>query len=270
MIVTLPPGPCTKQIGKIEDDIRLYSMKTSKLYLILLLSVLLAAGCAADEDPDLSEDRPLTVQRKAQRTPERTVQPPENTETVEVLVLGNSLAAGYGLNPEQAFPALLQNRADSLGWDVEIINAAESGLTTSGGLSRVDWLLRRSDVDVLILELGGNDGLRGISTEVTRENLTSIIERTRARFPDVRIVLAGMQVPPNLGHEYTERFRMLYPEIAEEQDALLIPFLLEGVGGVPELNQSDGIHPTAEGQRIVAQNVWTTLGPLLESLQQPV
>jgi len=186
-----------------------------------------------------------------------------------VVVLGNSLAAGYGLDPEQAFPALLQQKVDSLAWNVVVVNAGVSGETTAGGLSRIDWLLRER-VDVLILELGGNDGLRGIATEVTQQNLQAIINKTRDRYAEARVVLAGMQVPTNLGPIYTERFRNLYPELARENDVALIPFLLEGVGGISALNQSDGIHPTAEGHRIVAENVWETLRPVLASLIQEV
>lgn len=189
-----------------------------------------------------------------------------NRKTKTILVLGNSLAAGYGLDPSQAFPALLQEKIDELGWDFEVINAGLSGETTAGGLRRIDWLLR-SPVDVLILELGGNDGLRGIPPEVTRDNLRAIVKKTRERYPDVQIILAGMQVPPNLGETYTSAFRDLYPELAREESLHLVPFLLEGVGGVPDLNQPDGIHPTARGQQIVAENVWKVLKPVLETLR---
>jgi acyl-CoA thioesterase-1 len=168
--------------------------------------------------------------------------------------------------PEEAFPARLQQRVDSLGWNVNIINGGVSGETTAGGLRRLDWLLRQS-IDVLIVELGGNDGLRGTDLSATRENLQAIIDKARAEHPDVRILLAGMQLPPNLGPDYTQRFRALYPELAKANDVGLIPFLLEGVGGVDSLMQSDGIHPTAEGQRIVANNVWETLKPVLQSLR---
>jgi acyl-CoA thioesterase-1 len=180
-----------------------------------------------------------------------------------VLFLGNSLSAGYGVEPDSAFPNLIKARIDSLGWSIEIVNAGLSGETTSGGLRRIDWLLRRR-IDVLVLELGGNDGLRGIPTEVTRANLQAIIDKTRARHPDAEIILAGMQIPPNLGHEYTREFRQIYPSLAEENDTHLIPFLLEGVGGVARLMQGDGIHPTEEGHRVVAENVWDILGVVLE------
>ncbi len=180
-----------------------------------------------------------------------------------ILFLGNSLAAGFGLDPELAFPALIQQKIDSLGWNFNVINAGLSGETSSGGLRRIDWLLQR-DVDVLFLELGANDGLRGIPLELTKQNLQAIIDRVRAKNPAVKIVIAGMMVPPNLGVEYTRAFRAIFPDLAKRNQAALVPFLLEGVGGVPELNLPDGIHPTAAGHRIVAQNVWKVLRPVLQ------
>lgn len=182
-----------------------------------------------------------------------------------ILFLGNSLAAGFGLDPELAFPALIQQKIDSLGWNFNVVNAGLSGETSSGGLRRIDWLLQR-DVDVLFLELGANDGLRGIPLELTKQNLQAIIARVRAKNPAVKIVIAGMMVPPNLGAEYTRAFRAIFPDLAKRNQAALVPFLLEGVGGVPELNLPDGIHPTAAGHRIVAQNVWKVLRPVLQPL----
>lgn len=228
------------------------------LYLLTLLLVLPLAACTQQSQPESS----------AVPTGETPASTDTRRDAGQVLILGNSIAAGYGLErPEkQAFPALLQQKIDSLGWDFEVRNAGESGLTTSGGRSRIAWLLRQP-VDVLVLELGGNDGLRGVDLDVTRRNLNAIIDSTRARYPEARIVLTGMQIPPNLGDDYTQRFRQLYPNIAEERDVTLVPFLLEGVGGVTSLNQRDGIHPTAEGQRIVADNVWTHLRPVLEELR---
>lgn len=180
-----------------------------------------------------------------------------------VLFLGNSLSAGNGLNPDQAFPALIQEKADSLDWPVHVINAGNSGETSAGGLRRVDWLLRQP-IDVLVLELGGNDGLRGLSVADMQNNLQAIIDRTLDANPEADIVIAGMQSPPNMGADYTDAFRRVFPELAETNEATLIPFLLEGVAGIPELNQNDGIHPTAEGHQIVAQTVWTYLRPVLE------
>ena len=183
-----------------------------------------------------------------------------------ILFLGNSLSAGYGLDPELAFPALIQQKIDSLKWNFRVINAGLSGETSAGGLRRVDWLLKNR-VDVFVLELGGNDGLRGIALDLTQKNLQAIIDRVKTKYPAAKIVIAGMQVPPNLGQEYASQFRALYAELAKRNNALLIPFLLEGVGGDPKLNLPDGIHPTAAGHRLVAKNVWKVLLPLLKNIQ---
>ena len=186
--------------------------------------------------------------------------------TKVILCFGNSLTAGYGVEPSQAFPAVIQEKIDARGWKFRIVNAGLSGETTAGGLRRIDWVLQRP-VDVLVLELGANDGLRGLPVERAKQNLQAIIDRTRSKYPDVRVVLAGMRVPSNLGREYTSRFRAIFPELAEANKAALVPFLLEGVGGVLELNLPDGIHPTSEGQKIVAENVWKVLEPVLEEMR---
>ena len=186
-------------------------------------------------------------------------------ETKSILFLGDSLTAGYGLDATQAFPALIQNRIDSVGWKFRVINAGQSGDTSSGGLSRIDWLLQR-EIHVLVIELGINDGLRGIQTDVTRKNLQAIINRTRRKYPKVELILAGMQVPPNMGETYASSFKAIFPQLAKKNRAHLIPFLLEGVGGNPSLNLPDGIHPSAEGHQIVAENVWKVMEPLLRSL----
>jgi acyl-CoA thioesterase-1 len=179
-----------------------------------------------------------------------------------ILFFGNSLTAGMGLDPEEGFPALIQEKIDSLEMDYEVINAGLSGETTASGKNRVDWVLNQ-EVDIFVLELGANDGLRGIPLEETRKNLQAIIDIVREKDPEAKIILAGMQIPPNLGPEYTSDFRKIFPELAAKNDIELIPFLLEGVAGDPELNQQDGIHPTAEGQKIVAENVWEVLRPML-------
>lgn len=180
-----------------------------------------------------------------------------------ILVLGDSIAAGYGIDPESAFPALLQQKIEQDDFPYRVVNAGLSGETSAGGVRRIDWLLKQ-DVDILILELGGNDGLRGLDLNITYENLKEIITKTRERFPDVKILVAGMKVPPNLGRDYTERFAKLYSDLAEETESVLVPFILEGVGGVARLNLADGIHPNVEGQKIVAENIWRELKGLLE------
>ena len=179
-----------------------------------------------------------------------------------IVFFGNSLAAGYGLDPSQAFPALIQQRIDSLKLPYLAVNAGLSGETSAGGNTRVDWILKQP-VEIFVLELGANDGLRGIPLDETVKNLQSIIDKVKAAYPQAKIVLAGMQVPPNMGKAYSDRFRALYGELAQKNNAALVPFLLEGVGGIPELNQGDGIHPTAEGHKILAENVWKVLKELL-------
>lgn len=182
-----------------------------------------------------------------------------------LLILGDSLAAGYGVEESQAFPAVLQRKIDAAGLRFEVVNAGVSGDTTAGGLRRLNWLLRRP-VDVVLVELGGNDGLRGLPVEATRSNLVAIADGVRQKHPKARVVLAGMQMPPNLGEEYTRRFAELFSEVAREKGLALIPHLLEGVGGKPELNLADQIHPTPEGHAGVASNVWKVLKPVLEAV----
>jgi acyl-CoA thioesterase-1 len=182
-----------------------------------------------------------------------------------VLFLGDSITAGFGLDPAQAFPALIQKKIDARRWNFQVVNAGQSGDTSAGGLSRLDWLLKNR-VDVLVLELGANDGLRGLPVETTRKNLQAIIERTKRKYPEVKIILAGMMVPLNMGGDYGRKFEAIFADLAKKNKVPLIPFILEGVGGVRELNLADGIHPTAKGQEIVAANVWKVLEPVLLSL----
>ncbi|MBI5767994.1 MAG: arylesterase [Verrucomicrobia bacterium] len=181
-----------------------------------------------------------------------------------IVFFGDSLTAGYGLaNPNaEAFPAVIQGKLDAARRPWRVVNSGLSGETSSGGLRRIDWVLRQPP-DAFVLALGANDGLRGIEPAVTRTNLTRIIERVRAKNPAVVVLLAGMQMPPNLGPDYTRDFATLYPAVAQAARATLVPFLLEGVGGVPELNQADGIHPTAGGHRKIAETIWAHLLPLL-------
>lgn len=179
----------------------------------------------------------------------------------QVVVFGDSLTAGLGLDPAQAYPALLQQHIDAAGFDYEVVNAGVSGDTSAGGLSRVDWVLG-PDVRVLVVAFGGNDGLRGLRVEELKRNLGEIIRRAKAKH--VEVVLAGMEAPPNLGQTYTDQFRDVYSSLAREERVPLVPFLLQGVAGVATLNQADGIHPTAEGARKAADNVWPALEPLLQ------
>ena len=180
-----------------------------------------------------------------------------------ILFFGNSLTAGYQLNPSQAFPALIQEKIDAEGWSYRAVNAGLSGETSADGLRRIDWVMRES-IDILVLELGANDALRGIHMDATEGNLQSIIDRVRTANPEVRLLIAGMMMPPNLGPEYVQRFQSMFVDLAESNHGELIPFLLEGVAGIPSLNLPDGIHPTAEGHKRLAENVWKILKPVLE------
>ncbi|HTL68990.1 MAG TPA: arylesterase [Lacunisphaera sp.] len=183
-------------------------------------------------------------------------------EPKTLVFFGDSLTAGYGLDPDDAYPALIQKKLDATGAAWRVVNAGLSGDTTAGGVRRLDWVLKQP-VDILMIELGGNDGLRGIAPGTTAANLQAMIDKARARYPQAAIVLAGMQLPTNLGADYNREFAAIFPELARRNHLSLIPFLLEGVGGVPRLNQADGIHPTAEGHRVVAENVWKVIKGLL-------
>ena len=188
--------------------------------------------------------------------------PAATPESPVVLFVGTSLTAGYGLPSDQAFPALVQGRIDRAGLDYRVVNAGVSGDTSAGGLARIDWLLR-APVAVLVLELGANDMLRGQDVAELGRNLQHIIDRTRAAHPGARLVVAGMRAPPNLGASYVRGFAAVYPALTQKNDGVLLPFVLEGVAGDPGLNQPDGIHPTAEGHRVVAENLWQVLEPVL-------
>jgi acyl-CoA thioesterase I len=179
-----------------------------------------------------------------------------------ILFYGNSLTAGMGLDPEQAFPNLIQQKIHKINKDYLVVNAGLSGETSAGGFSRIDWVLRQP-VDIFVLELGANDGLRGLPLQSTRQNLQGIIDKVRQKYPEVKVLIAGMMVPPNMGEDYSEEFVKIYPGLAKKNNAELIPFLLDGVAGNPDLNLPDGIHPNAEGHEIVAENVWDVLKPLL-------
>lgn len=224
-----------------------------KLFLILLCSTTLFA-CSTS--PEQSKD--LTVSTSSKK--DESVKA-ENRKTI--LFFGNSITAGYQLDMDEAFPAIIQTWLDSLGYSYQVINAGLSGETTAGGKSRIEWVLSTVP-DVFVLELGANDGLRGLPLGETRKNLQGIVDAVKVANPNVKIVFAGMQVPPNLGQDYTQTFQQIFPELTEKNKATLIPFILEGVAGDPSLNLRDGIHPTPEGHAILAETVWRYLQPLLE------
>lgn len=179
-----------------------------------------------------------------------------------ILFFGDSLTAGYGLSTEEAFPALVEKRINEKEKRCKVINAGLSGETSAGGLARIDWILRQP-IDIFILELGANDGLRGLPLDQTEKNLQAIIDKVKVKYPKAKIVLAGMMVPPNMGKDYTTKFQTIYPTLAKKNNSTLIPFLLKGVGGDEKLNLPDGIHPNPEGHKIVASTVYNTLLPLL-------
>ncbi len=185
-----------------------------------------------------------------------------STAPTTILFFGDSLTAGYGLSPAEAFPALVEQSLIKKNKPVKVINAGLSGETSAGGLTRIDWILKQP-IDIFILELGANDGLRGLPLEQTEKNLQAIINKVKTKNPDVTIVLAGMLVPPNMGPDYTEKFKNIYPSLARKNNTLLIPFLLKDVAGDEKLNQPDGIHPNVEGHRIVARTVTNVIEPLL-------
>jgi acyl-CoA thioesterase-1 len=183
-----------------------------------------------------------------------------------IVFLGDSLSAGLGVRPEQAFPALIEEKIRSAGLPFETINAGVSGDTSAGGLRRIDWLLQRK-IDMLVIELGANDGLRGVPSASLKTNLEAIIDKAKAKNPQIKIVLAGMQLPPNLGVEHTADFQKVFADVAKDKGAVLIPFLLAGVGGRRDLNQPDLIHPTAAGHKIIAETVWQSIEPILREKQ---
>lgn len=223
-------------------------------YLSFLAALLFTVTVSCNQ-----QTKPSTSGNKADST-----QPPSTATTTKknIVFFGNSLTAGYGLDLGEAFPAIIQQKLDSLNHPYKTINAGLSGETTAGGKSRVDWILQQP-VDIFVLELGGNDGLRGIALKETSQNLQAIIDKVKEKYPDAKILLAGMRVPPNLGKKYADEFHALYKTLADKNKIAFLPFLLEGVGGEEKLNQADGIHPTAEGQKIVANNVWEVLKGLL-------
>jgi acyl-CoA thioesterase-1 len=228
---------------------------------VILIASLAAAGCSPGGGADGRTDEPA-LSREAPR-PREAPPGPANEPAVarpRIVALGDSLTAGLGLDPGAAYPAVLQRRIDQEGLNFEVVNAGVSGETSAGGLRRVDWVLE-GDVRVLIVALGGNDGLRGLPVEQLEQNLSAIVERAQAR--GITVILAGMEAPPNFGPAYTASFRDVYARVAKKHRIRLIPFLLEGVAGLESMNQRDGIHPTAEGASQVAENVWAALEPIV-------
>jgi acyl-CoA thioesterase-1 len=227
-------------------------MRASNCALIVIAATLVAA-CSPGETPPPERAAPEPASAPAAAAVASA--PPR------IVILGDSLTAGYGLDKAQAFPSLMQQRLNQAGTRYEVVNAGVSGDTTAGGLRRLDWSLE-GNTRILVVALGGNDGLRGLPVAETKGNLDQIIRRAKAR--DIAVVLAGMEAPPNYGPQYTAEFRQLFRDLAREHDVPLIPFLLEGVAGMPALNIADGIHPNPEGARIVERTVWSAVEPLVQ------
>jgi acyl-CoA thioesterase-1 len=223
-----------------------------------VVALSLAIGCGSRSE-GRDDARPHGTPAVTPAKPAAAVRP-------SIVVLGDSRTAGLGLAPRASDPSLLQERLNSEGLNFEVVNAGVSGDTSSGGLSRLDWALE-GDVRILIVALGGNDGLRGLSADQLQQNLGRIIERAQARH--IEVILGGMEAPPNYGRDYIVSFHKVYPALAQTYGVTLVPFLLQGVAGTEKLNQPDGIHPTATGARIVADNVWTALEPIARRLGRP-
>ena len=289
MVFPLPDGPtiATKApCGMANDTSRstvswceplwnsfVNSRATSMRYLLVLVLCACGAGAGSKKADSLQagrgkgeEGRAKTSTSASRRDSSSPLPPPSSLSARKtVLIVGTSLTAGLGLDPEEAYPALLQRKADSLGLHVEIVNAGLSGETSAGALRRMDWLLR-GQADVVVIESGANDGLRGLDIDSTRANLRAIVAKVKAARPAARILLAQMEAPPNLGAKYTAAFRAMYQDVAKEEGVGLMPFLLRGVAGITNLNQQDGIHPNERGEEIVANNVWEALEPVLRQL----
>ena len=224
------------------------SMKTPSVIYFLIAVALTGMSCSEPESKVMEESRVTTKEEVA-----------VPAKTKVILFFGNSITAGYGLEISDAFTTLIQARLDSMNAGYEVINAGVSGETTASGANRVKWVLEKQPVDIFVLELGANDGLRGVPVTETRKNLEYIIDRVREHSPDVKIIIAGMMVPPSMGGDYSRQFQNLFPEVAKKKNVALIPFILDNVAGIDTLNLPDGIHPNKTGEKIVAENVWAIL-----------
>jgi acyl-CoA thioesterase-1 len=226
---------------------------TKPLSLLLALS---AAGCGGTS----SRSTPAPGD-----APVPSPDPPRAAASVPVILfVGTSLTAGYGLDPADAYPARIQEKLDAAGLRYRVVNAGVSGETSAGARRRIDWLMAQP-VSILVVETGANDGLRGLDPQDARANIQAIFDRAKRQVPPPRLMLIGMAAPPNLGSRYARAFSLIYPELARENGAVLVPFLLEGVAGIPRLNLPDGVHPTPEGHRMMADTVWRYLQPMLKS-----
>lgn len=225
-------------------------MNIRKEFLVIILIALFTQSCftSADNSGEKIKDETILRDTVSKNSPKKVI-----------LFFGNSITAAYGLESADAFTTLMQTRLDSLYGSYEVINAGVSGETTASGKNRVKWVIEKQPVDIFVLELGANDGLRGLPVKETKANLESIIDQVREKHPGVLIILAGMMIPPSMGPEYSKSFQKIFPDVAKNKDALLIPFVLENVAGIDSLNLPDGIHPNAAGEKIVLENIWAVL-----------
>ncbi len=233
-------------------------MKNARIFVLCLTSVLCLTVFSCKNSSNNGSNQSNTVVNQGSNQPNLTTKK-------TILFFGNSLTAGYGLDEPstEGYVALAQQRLDSLQLPYTCINAGLSGETTAGGASRVAWVISQQPIDVFVLELGGNDALRGIEPSESIKNLQTIIDIVKIKYPSAKIVLAGMKAPQNLGKSYIEKFGAMYPTLSTKNNIALIPFILEGVGGVSSLNQKDGIHPTAEGNKILLENMWKIVSKIL-------
>ena len=249
---------------------RHYSLRQARAWMLALFTQVALLTTLACPAPDAPRAPVATENAKSAKSGQVAVAeqtPATSVEQPAIVFLGTSLTAGYGLPESEAYPALIETRLASAGLDYRVVNAGVSGDTSAGGLRRLDWLLRLP-IAVLVLELGANDMLRGQDVDALESNLGEILERTRSAYPNVRFLVEGMRAAPNLGREYGEAFDAVYPRIAERFNAAFVPFFLADVVARPDLNQADGIHPTAEGHALIAERVWKVLEPLLREVRE--
>lgn len=223
---------------------------------VLILATIIS-GCGNEQKKETGAGKPAANPADTASAAKEAAERQQN-----ILFFGTSLTAGYGVDPTEAYPALIQKKIDSLHLHYKVINGGLSGETSAAGRNRIDWLLKQH-IDIFVLELGANDGLRGLPLRETRANLQAVIDKVKKKYPEIKMVMLGMQMPPNLGADYTAEFKALFSDLATKNNMTYVPFLLDGVGGVSKLNQQDGIHPTAEGHQILAQNVWSKLQGIL-------
>jgi len=243
----------------ISQTILFKLIGTMKFFIFIIMAAFLVQSCKSKQEDGQQVGGDINFPDQNDKKDHGDIEKPD---TKYILFFGNSLTAGYGLDENESFPALIQQRLDSMNLPYTAINAGLSGETTSGGKNRIDWVLKQK-VDIFVLELGANDVLRGLDLKETEGNLRAILNKVKASNPEVKLVLAGMESPPNMGSDYTKQFAAIFPKLAKEYDAVLIPFLLDKVASIPSLNLQDGKHPNAAGQYIVRENVWAVLKNVL-------